>query len=196
MLKRPQQPDGQEQQQTKAENTDDTQLHQPHKSHSRHSKNNFSHPHNHTARHHRKHDKINLGEPSITGPDGTFPSENTSTTRKNRAEERTTEADPAIPPTEIEESAHVVTSRPKKNGRRQRPREGFDANPVLEVEDVRNQQRRKKHHRRKNSTLLTNSVHDEVSPDVLVIPESELSFGIDQNHKTQVILIFLSRTIY
>lgn len=199
MLKRPQQsvvPDDQEQQHLKTEFVDDTLSHQPHKSHSRHSKNNASHPHNHTSRHHKKHEKEIIEDSvttSRTTTESTATSEVTLSTKKSISEERTTGASPVIPPTEIEESAQTVTSRPKKNGRRQRPREGFDSSPGLEVEDEKNQQRRKKHHKRKNSTLLTNSVHDEIISEVLATPETpveiteaKLNFGTDRDYKTEV----------
>lgn len=160
MLKRPQPAPGgvvedQEQQRLPdlvEESSSSPAVNNTHKPHSRHPKGNAG-AHNHTGRHHRKHEKNTILEPQ----------ENANSS--SRLDET------VVPPSVVtQEPTALSTTRPKKNGRRQRLRENADGlSPGTDVDDekIQQQPRRRKHHRHKNNTILTNSVHDDI-----VVPEA------------------------
>ena len=119
------------------------------KSHSRHQK-------NHTSRHHRKNDRINLLNSVPTSTNRSIPKEIDPAIDK-------TDDDLKISVTEDAVSEDVTlnfstTSKSKKTNRKQKL--------VSENEEDRSQKRRKNHHHFRNvvrnNTLLTNSVHDEI----------------------------------
>ncbi|XP_001606010.2 extracellular sulfatase SULF-1 homolog [Nasonia vitripennis] len=128
-----------------------------HKPHSRHPKNNAG-AHNHTGRHHRKHDKNAVLEPQLNS---------------------SSSLDVAVVPPSVstQEPTSLATPKPKKNGRRQRLRENTDGlSPGTDIDDekIQQQPRRRKHHRHKNNTILTNSVHDDIVVPEVVSTEAPL----------------------
>ena len=134
--------------------------HHVHQSHGHHAKYN-------TSRHHRKHEGISTPETLSSTPrpqkHTTNPKE-FSTVVKEESGRNLVAVDLDLELTTREKGSTVLNQRtttPKserqKAPRRQKTKE------FIEVEEEKPQRRRKTHHHKRNSTVLTNSVHDQVS---------------------------------
>ncbi|XP_017757871.1 PREDICTED: extracellular sulfatase SULF-1 homolog isoform X2 [Eufriesea mexicana] len=127
-------------------------------------------PKNHVNRHHKKHDHTSTVNPTVT-------TTVRSTMKHNQVtEDATAFTDTTVKPkfivtvagntdidtittTEPTSTTLSTTSKPKKIPRRQKG----PVNNRTEVEDDKPPKRRKIQHHRRNSTILTNSVHDEIA---------------------------------
>ncbi|XP_011496635.1 PREDICTED: extracellular sulfatase SULF-1 homolog [Ceratosolen solmsi marchali] len=166
MLKRPQVSNNEEHEQYWPKYVDETTNNSSqYKGHSRHPNINSNVSHNHTSRHHRKHEKdVHHGFEISTNSSPIVSSGARTVNYQNRifsaGSEQTTE-NSAFSTSGMEGSMALATPRPKKNGCRQKIESASGLQ--INTDDEKYQQRRRKTHlRRKNNTLLTNSVHEDI----------------------------------
>lgn len=136
------------------------------------SETTYNGSHSHVTRHHRKHERAD-NAPTATSTSASVSSSFGFKTHGS--------------PADHTHEPSLATTKPRKSGRKQKAKDvgSGGLTDLVEAEDEGNQQRRRKtHHRRKNSTLLTNSVHDEVLGVSLDGPSTSAPVGVTSSEHT------------